>query len=109
MWGLFSTRAILGSDANNDGDESADSELLSSNYNFQLSLPTKPPSLCTLDRNIQDMCKHTAAKINIAWPTVQTKVLKSQFDDKSGKHVLPVFPELLKVTFWEAPYLTVKG
>lgn len=112
-----------GGDANEDGDESADSDLLLSDdgeeedstslasiswaakpsATGEVEKPT-PPS--PLDLDMQDMCKRAAARLNIPWP--------SHFDGKklpkakkTGKHVLPVFPELLDeiaVTWKAKPY-----
>ncbi|XP_042070081.1 uncharacterized protein LOC121812307 [Haplochromis burtoni] len=86
-----------GGDANEDGDESADSELLLSDdgeeedstslasiswaakpsATGEVEKPT-PPS--PLDLDMQDMCKRAAARLNIPWPAIQTEVVKSRID-----------------------------
>ncbi|XP_005928029.3 uncharacterized protein LOC102307223 [Haplochromis burtoni] len=119
-----------GGDANEDGDESADSELLLSDNEEEDSTSLasiswaakpsatgeveKPTPPSPLDLDMQDMCKRAAARLNIPWPAVQTEIVKSRFDGKklpkakkTGKHVLPVFPELLDeiaVTWKAKPY-----
>ena len=56
-----------------------------------------------LDLDLQDVCKRAAAKLKIQWPEVQAEVARSRYDGKrlpkvkkSGKQLLPIFPELLE-------------
>lgn len=103
-------------DANEDRDESGDTELLQSddeeeesNSLASISLVEKPSATGEVEKSalpspldMQDVCKRTAARLNIPWHGVQSEVVKSRFDGekypkakKTGKHVLPVSPELL--------------
>ncbi|CAI5644449.1 unnamed protein product [Oreochromis niloticus] len=120
-----------GGDANEDGDESADSELLLSDEEEEDSTSLasiswaakhsatgeveKPTPPSPLDVDMQDMCKRAAARLNIPWPAIQTEVVKSRFDGKklpkakkTGKHVLPVFPELLDEKQRETPHRVLR-
>ena len=66
-----------------------------------------------LDLDLQDMCKHAAAKPNIQWPEVQAVAGRSRYYGKklpkakrTGKQLLPFFPELeeLAVSWRNKPY-----
>uniref|UniRef100_A0A096M526 Uncharacterized protein n=1 Tax=Poecilia formosa TaxID=48698 RepID=A0A096M526_POEFO len=46
-----------------------------------------------LDFDLHDVCKRTAAKLDIQWPEVQAELPKAR---KTGRQLLPVFPELLE-------------
>lgn len=122
------THAELGRDADNEEGESADSELLLSDGDEEESslsvtgwaaqpgttMGEIPSASSPLDLDMQDMCKRAAARLNIPWPTVQTEEVKSRFDGKklpkakkTGKQVMPIFPELLDeiAATWKAkPY-----
>ncbi|MEQ2291739.1 hypothetical protein AMECASPLE_016039 [Ameca splendens] len=87
-------------------DEDEDSTILVSRLKAEKPLAadddSKPGALCPLDLDVQDMCKRAATRLSIPWAAIQAEVVKSRFDRKklpkarkTGKHVLPVFPELL--------------
>lgn len=124
-------RAVLEGDADDDGEESADSELLLSDDDEEeesiflggtrgaakplaAEVDNQPSLSSPLDLDMQDMCKRAAARLNIPWPAIQAEVVKSRFDGKklpkakkTGKQVMPIFPELLDeiaVTWKYRPY-----
>ncbi|MEQ2250517.1 hypothetical protein ILYODFUR_001684 [Ilyodon furcidens] len=108
--GLASSRSFPEVDGDEDGaeldDKDEDSTVLISCREAAkppaVDDDSKPAALCPLDMDVQDMCKSEAARLSIPWPAIQAEVAISRFDRKklpkarkTGKHVVPVFPELL--------------
>lgn len=59
-------------------------------------------SLAAVDLDLQDVCQHATAKVNIQWPQVQAELVRSHYDGKKlpkakrkVKQLMPLFTELL--------------
>lgn len=105
----------MGGDAGDAEYKPANSEHLSDDeYVSDTEGTPQPPSSSSLNLDTQDMRKHAATSLSIPWPSVQSKAIKSQLDDKKlwkaekmRKQMLPIFLNLLEeisVTSTELPY-----